>query len=141
AKAALAATGPQAGRQFQTTSPPNPCYYSVWVDPKDATELDGKAYEAAYDCPSGTWRFSVNTFDQWQDSQLDGYTIPIDADDDPATGCGGFEFLLAGAFVNGGLTAALFSTPTCSTLSKVANAAISRDSSATVALSVPNAAL
>ena len=139
-KPALGAAA-SSGRQFRGTVPPSSCYYSIFSDPKDASELDGQTYGAAYDCPTATWRFSVKTFDSWPSSELDFMNVGIDSDGDPSTGCGGFEWLLEGAFVSGGLKAGLFSTPDCSTANLVSNTDIGHPDGTTIDLTVPNSAL
>jgi len=139
-KALTAAASGSGTRSFQSTNSPSPCYYSVWSDPQDASELDGTTYAAQYDCPSNTWKFSVATRDSWSSDKLDFYAIAIDGDNNPSTGCNGFEWQADGFWDPGTqqLLAGMFQTPTCDIFTETQTIGISRAGNTGVVLTFSN---
>jgi subtilisin family serine protease len=133
-----------SSRGFETTSPPNPCYYSVWFDPaNDAPELDATSYGALYDCPSKTWTFPVNTRDTWASSELDFYLILLETDGNFNDGVNGADYALQAIFDQGTLKASLIRTPDNNQADwfVVADEPVSRSSNSQISMTVPNPSL
>lgn len=92
------------------------CYGEEQQSPAEGTALDAAQYGAFYGCLSaGEWLFPFTTYDEFTSPQLRSVDVRIDADGDPRTGCGGFEWDVTGYWsgAHERLEAAVMRAPTC----------------------------
>jgi subtilisin family serine protease len=145
ARSQLRSRSSSGTRSYQGTSPPNPCYYSLWSDPQgDAPELDAGSYGAVFDCPSATWAFPVGTYDTWPSSELDFFAIDIDSDGNLTNHCNGVDWELVGAWdpASSQLTSGLFKVVDCNTNPTLQTlGGISRGAANSLTITIPNAAM
>lgn len=111
AREVLERTRGRAGGELQ---PQEACFGEEHADPFDTATMDVVVYGAGLDCDYGLWVLYSETADEWSDSDLDGVVWSFDTDADPASGCGGFEWLALGWWDSTyGLAAGLYYTPSC----------------------------
>jgi hypothetical protein len=120
------------------------CYHSFWVDSEgEVGHLDIASYGTVYDCSTGTWSFTMSTFETWPSFVLARAAIGIDVDGNPATGCGGFDWTLQGPYTGLETAAELVRTPSCDPdhQSRAALTVANRPDGASITLTVSNTLL
>ncbi|MDQ1535391.1 MAG: hypothetical protein QOF28_3152 [Actinomycetota bacterium] len=89
------------------------CWERDYTDPVADAPIDAIAYRLTYDCQTAFWHFNVTLAAPLDTSRFDSVATEIDTDDDPSTGCDGFDVLVAGVFDNGTPKGVVAATPTC----------------------------
>lgn len=71
------------------------CWESGVSDPAEGTAVDIAAAKVALGCDGAAWFASFATYETWSVGELRTVAAFADVDDDPATGCRGFDYAVA----------------------------------------------